>query len=133
MASQNGNGPVVELLLVKGKADPNKATKDGHTPLFIANQQGHRPVVKLLLQHGADPSARTKKGNTPADHAKGSGHTAIAQLVRTPAEARLERSKELFTQAMCGNVSEVERLLATGCDVNWVRLLPPISRSIHNT
>ena len=90
-------------------------------------------MVKLLLQHGADPSARTKKGNTPADHAKGSGHTAIAQLVRTPAEARLERSKELFTQAMCGNVSEVERLLATGCDMNCVRLLPPISRSIHNT
>ena len=32
MASAQGHGPVVELLLVKGKADPNKANRPPISP-----------------------------------------------------------------------------------------------------
>ena len=81
MASQNGNGPVVELLLVKGKADPNTTIPDGRTALHVASQAGHLAVVKLLLQHGADRSARSNNGGTPADKARSVGQTAIVRLL----------------------------------------------------
>ena len=48
-------------------ADPNTArTDDGATPLYIASQNGHVDVARLLLGRNADPNtARTDDGATP--------------------------------------------------------------------
>jgi len=46
---------LAEHLLVKYKADPNQATKDGETPLHVAIDS--LPLVKTLLAHGADANA----------------------------------------------------------------------------
>ena len=45
---EKGDTQIVKLLL-DAKADVNKATKDGATPLYIAAQEGQLEVVKLLL------------------------------------------------------------------------------------
>ena len=83
MASQNGNGPVVELLLVKGKADPNKRDENGWTPLHQASDKGHIAVVRLLLRGGAERSLETTDppGYDAAEMARFNDHDAIAQLL----------------------------------------------------
>ena len=35
-------------------ADANLATEDGYSPIFIAANNGHAEVVKLLVEKGAD-------------------------------------------------------------------------------
>lgn len=57
MACQNGNAPMIELLLAHG-ADANGANSFGTTPLMIAAASGSGQAVKVLLDHGALVNAR---------------------------------------------------------------------------
>jgi ankyrin repeat protein len=49
VASSEGNGNVVEMLLKAG-ADMNKANEYGWTPLFVAYYFRHNDVIKILLR-----------------------------------------------------------------------------------
>jgi ankyrin repeat protein len=40
------------------------------TPLHLAAAQGHKDVVKLLVEMGANIDAKTPEGETPADLAE---------------------------------------------------------------
>ena len=64
IASQNGNGDVVELLLKK-KVPVNTQSTDGMSAIFIASQNGHSSVVSTLLNNGADPNIVQNNGTTP--------------------------------------------------------------------
>ncbi|WP_258725853.1 ankyrin repeat domain-containing protein [Cellulomonas sp. NS3] len=70
-AADNGNLPVLELLLAAG-ADPHE-----DEPLVAAAEAGSLACVRALLAAGADPTVRTD-GSTPAELALLHGHTDVA-------------------------------------------------------
>ena len=49
LSAQNGHELVARVLL-KAKADPNKATKLGTTALMKASENGHELVARVLLE-----------------------------------------------------------------------------------
>eukprot|EP01063_Lacrimia_lanifica_P004004 TRINITY_DN12237_c0_g1_i1.p1 TRINITY_DN12237_c0_g1~~TRINITY_DN12237_c0_g1_i1.p1 ORF type:complete len:556 (+),score=134.56 TRINITY_DN12237_c0_g1_i1:113-1780(+) len=55
---------LMELLLVEGGADPNCATRDGATALFLAARAGCLSTAELLLAHGARPDVRHADGTS---------------------------------------------------------------------
>ena len=78
-----GQQDVVTLLINAHAADVNKATTyDGATPLCIACQNGHAPVVSLLLAAHADVNkARTDTGATPLYTACYFGYAPVVSLL----------------------------------------------------
>ena len=71
MAAQNSHVGVAHLLLEAG-VDCNKGTTDiGTTPLFIAAQNGHVEIVRLLIK------ARTDTGVEPLHIAVEMGHVNV--------------------------------------------------------
>jgi ankyrin repeat protein len=82
-----GNGKMVARLIDEG-VDVNAGGRHGGTALFLAADQGHTEVVRLLLEHGADPNripwpdpAAGVIAMTPLMAAAARGHTAIAELL----------------------------------------------------
>ena len=53
------------MLLGKYGADPNRADKDGYTPLHVACSNFHVDQITTLLKYGADPNRTSKEGITP--------------------------------------------------------------------
>ncbi|CAI8015499.1 Myotrophin [Geodia barretti] len=62
-AADYGQAEVVSLLL-KLKADINTPDKFGITPLLAAVYEGHKDVVKVLLEKGADKSGKAPDGSS---------------------------------------------------------------------
>ena len=59
----------------------DKANNNGCTPLFIAAQNAHTEVVKLLVRGGANRNQARNDGVTPLRKAKEKGHQAIVALL----------------------------------------------------
>eukprot|EP00729_Bicosta_minor_P028761 gene28761-biopygen31632 len=65
-----------------GAVDVNWQHEDGGTAVCVAAQNGHLPVVMVLLEHAADPNlAETTVGATPAFMAAQNGHAECLQLL----------------------------------------------------
>jgi ankyrin len=60
----------------------NQAMKSGATPLFMASQEGHLEITRLLLEHGAAIYQATSNGATPLSVARHGGHSRIVQLLQ---------------------------------------------------
>jgi len=56
---------LVARLLLENDADPEVRTGNGHTPLFIAIEQGSKYIVKSLLGGGANRDIEDWAGKTP--------------------------------------------------------------------
>ena len=57
---------MIKVLLDRG-ANPNRAGKDGHTPLSVFVNQGQSDniqILKVLLDGGADPNIADREGKT---------------------------------------------------------------------
>jgi ankyrin repeat protein len=50
--------------LINAGADPNRASRNGNTPLLLAAQRGYVEVSRLLIGAGAKLEARNQFGNT---------------------------------------------------------------------
>ncbi len=58
-----------ELLSRGASVDLPPTDFEGRTPLSVAAEVGHRPMVELLLKHGADPRRADDGGRRPVEHA----------------------------------------------------------------
>ncbi|XP_067661560.1 ankyrin repeat domain-containing protein 50-like [Haliotis asinina] len=62
-ASYRGHIGIVKYILSLNSVDVNSRGWKSRTPVMVAAKQGHKEVVKLLVQHGTDLSLRDKLGN----------------------------------------------------------------------
>ena len=71
----------IDHLLDQG-ADVDVEDDHGRTPLFIASENGHVPIVKKLLERGADFRIRTPDDDTPLSVASEKGHLEVVRELR---------------------------------------------------
>ena len=62
-------------LLIQGGADPNKASRNGQTPLHWAAAEGHKDVIPILLKGGANPNKTDSTGRAPLYYARKYGRS----------------------------------------------------------
>ena len=79
-ACEHGSDAAVRLLL-KAKADKDKATHAEETPMWMASQEGHLEVVHLLLEASADKDKAKDDGKTPLHAASQEGHLEVVRLL----------------------------------------------------
>ncbi|XP_052120859.1 ankyrin repeat domain-containing protein 29 [Frankliniella occidentalis] len=118
MASQNGHGRVVLLLLEHGAAVDARRT-DGATPLWISAQMGHERIVRVLLRQGAAVDTTRHDGATPLFKAAHKGHTTVVdELLQYRPSLNLLPNGEsaLHAAALFGHLAVVRKLLAAGSD-----------------
>jgi len=78
---KKGNADICRVLL-KFRANPNAMTTGRFTPLHFACNQGHRPIVQMLLYCNADATIRDKDGLTPAALASQNDFVNIANYIK---------------------------------------------------
>jgi len=96
----------VAALLAAG-ADPDmRRSTDGATPLYVACQRAHLPVVRCLLEAGADPNLRRSGGFTPLWTACDRGHSSIVEMLVSTVVARegaRQRARPGATSSPCAD------------------------------
>ncbi len=93
--ANNGDTPLIQAarigfidganLLLQSRARVDLANRAGETPLIIAVQQRHGPVVKRLLQAGANPDKQdSASGRSARDYARlDRRNTELLRLIET--------------------------------------------------
>jgi ankyrin repeat protein len=116
----------IAVMLVESKSiDVNMTITGGPfpiSPLFIASQRGHLPVVQALLQGGAVVDKAMAHGATPLFLASGNGHVPVVQAL-LQAEADVSKAMDdgatpLFIASQEGHLPVVQTLLQAGADVD---------------
>ena len=65
---------------MKSTENPNAPMNNGVTPIFVATQNNHIEIVKLLINSTENPNAPDNYGRTPLNTAKFFGYTEIVKL-----------------------------------------------------
>ncbi len=121
-AAMNGDLEMSQMLVFAG-ANVRATTRLGsYTPLFLASQQGHAPVIEALLKAGSDVSAGTPNGTTPLMVAAAAGRVdAVKALVDAGAEVNAKdgvRQQTPVIYAAAANRADVITYLASkGADL----------------
>uniref|UniRef100_A0A182YFX8 ANK_REP_REGION domain-containing protein n=1 Tax=Anopheles stephensi TaxID=30069 RepID=A0A182YFX8_ANOST len=91
------------------------SSQDRATPLFIAAQNGHSLVLKLLLAAGANPDAPRNDGATPLWIAAQMGHDHVVKILlhngAVVDAVRCDGATALFKAAHKGHSAVVHELL----------------------
>ncbi|EEQ35315.1 pfs [Microsporum canis CBS 113480] len=83
-AATNGHESIVRLLLLYPGIDINCRDNTRNTPLLRAARNGpngHKSIVRLLLDQNVDPNRQDKEGGTPISWAATNGHESIVRLL----------------------------------------------------
>ena len=111
-----------------GVDDANQADEKGHTPLFLACQQGHREAAQALLQRRAKVDHADGQGRTLLFIASQGGEAGTARLLlefgatvdgvdnkdRTPLFIACERGRITVTEVLLGNGAKVDHCTPQG-------------------
>jgi ankyrin repeat protein len=89
IAAQNGHAAIVKWLLEETAVSVDAPDKHGQTPLFVACQNGHIDIAKLLVAHRANVNHTRADGPTPLHCACWGGHVAVVQWLLLEAGAQL--------------------------------------------
>ncbi|KAF2180789.1 hypothetical protein K469DRAFT_591668, partial [Zopfia rhizophila CBS 207.26] len=87
----------------------------GEDGLYIAAENGHEAVVKLLLDKGADPNAQGGRYSNALQAASSGGHEAVGA---DPNAQGGQYSNALYAASSRGHEAVVKLLLDKGADVN---------------
>ena len=120
-SAENGDTPMVELLLTAGMSPQAKDPK-GWTALMYAAWNGHTATVWALLDSGADVNAKNETGGTALIMAAMGGYTAtVYALLNRGADVNAKDSEgwtALMYAAWNGHTATVHALLDRSADAN---------------
>nr|XP_013805316.1 PREDICTED: ankyrin repeat and SOCS box protein 3 isoform X2 [Apteryx mantelli mantelli] len=122
LSASHGCVESVSILLEAG-ADPNEVTTEATTPLFLAVENGHLGIVKLLLQHGANINGHHSwSGWNSLHQASFQGYTEIIKiLLEQGANKECEDDfgiTPLFVAAQYGKLESLRILVSYGANIN---------------
>jgi cytohesin len=117
-----GNAPTLKALL-EGGADPNRADREGTSPLLRAVSEGAQPAVELLLAYEADPNVGgTHNTWNPLQEAAERGSKGIAEVLLKAGADVNAKAKDGWTPLHIavsrGRREVAELLLANHADPN---------------
>jgi len=121
-AAISGDLELAQMLVFAG-ANVRATTRLGtYTPLFLASQQGHAPVIDALIKAGSDVKAGTPNGTSPLMVAAAAGKVdAVEALVDAGADVNAKdgvRAQTPVMYAAASNRADVITLLASrGADL----------------
>lgn len=121
-AAMSGDLELARMLVFAG-ANVRATTRLGaYTPLFLASQQGHAPVIAALLAAGSDVKLGTPNGTSPLMVAAAAGKAdAVKVLVEAGADVNAKdgvREQTPLMYAAATNRAEVIAVLASkGADL----------------
>ncbi|XP_023248257.1 ankyrin repeat and sterile alpha motif domain-containing protein 1B-like [Copidosoma floridanum] len=134
-AARNGNVAVVEKILgqrakrsgplasLRRGQGANVQDSSGYSALHHAALNGHKEVVKLLLQHEASTNIVDAKGSSPLHLAAWSGNSEILRLILSQGPSvpnvnltTKDNETALHCAAQYGHTEVVAQLLQHGCD-----------------
>lgn len=99
LAARYASAATVEMLIDRGKADPNAQTTDGRTALHYAARSAEdgdterREVIRALRDLGANPILRNRRGELPRDVAQKRDYWDAAATLRR-AEQKWEQQHQ---------------------------------------
>ncbi|XP_058789490.1 ankyrin repeat and SAM domain-containing protein 1A-like [Phymastichus coffea] len=134
-AARNGNVAVVDKILgqrakrsgplasLRRGPGANVQDSSGYSALHHAALNGHKEVVKLLLQHEASTNIVDAKGSSPLHLAAWSGNSEIVRLILSQGPSvpnvnltTKDNETALHCAAQYGHTEVVGQLLEAGCD-----------------
>jgi ankyrin repeat protein len=123
-AAKNNFADGVELLL-RHRANVNKAGRDFTTPLFGAAVTGAQEALKVLLQHKPDLESANFDGWRPLEVAIRNGYIEVVKLLLEAGACTGDPEAEdnyapLFTAMLGGHIEAVRLLLDHGANPNQV-------------
>ena len=121
-AARHGERATVQMLLHAGANLRATTRLGGYTPLLLACQMGHAPVIESLLASGTDPNSTTSNGTTALMLASASGRVeAVTELLDKRADVNAtEPSRQetaLMFAAAANRLDVIKLLVDAGADV----------------
>lgn len=116
IAVQNGDLLEAQRLVENGD-DVNCQDEHGMAPLHWAAQNGHREIIKLLLQHGANPRLEDSRNLTAHAIARACGKTRVLHLLSASVAVEQE-TPPMIVAAATGGLDAMTRLLGAGASPN---------------
>ncbi|XP_013212655.3 ankyrin repeat and SOCS box protein 3 isoform X1 [Ictidomys tridecemlineatus] len=122
LAASQGHWKIAQILLEAG-ADPNAATLEETTPLFLAVENGQIDVLRLLLRHGANVNGSHSMCGWNSLHQASFQENAeiIKLLLKKGANKECQDDfgiTPLFVAAQYGKLESLNILISSGANVN---------------
>ena len=121
-AAMNGDLELAEMLIVAG-GNVRATTRLGtYTPLYLASQKGHAPIIQALIRAGADLKTGTPNGTTPLMVAAAAGEAAAVKILidhgaDVNAKDGVRAQTPLMYAAASNRAAVIELLAASGADL----------------